>query len=110
MGVSACVSIFISVCLYFSVCVYLTVYLAFCFFHDLCVCARVCYICMPLSAFVRMHTVSVLSRLCEPVCVWPLKCAEGVVCLCASVSLSAMTARQRGKGGRSGRGDGEEDG
>lgn len=37
--------------------------------------------------------------LCARLCVWPLKCAEGVVCHCASVSLPVTNVCKAKEGG-----------
>lgn len=69
----------------------------------------------------RVCTVSVCAGTVHPsmrayvcVCVDPhawglLKYAEGVVCHCASVSLTVMTVREQSQCGRSGRRDREKD-
>lgn len=67
------------------------------FIHRDCtvgVCIRFCIIC--LYDWIRVCTARVCACLCVfgPVCVWPLKCAEGVVCHCASVSLPVRNVRR----------------
>lgn len=98
VGVSACMSIFRffpSVCLFDWLFCSLMVYVHVCIKCVCVLCVWCFHVCMSLSA---------------PVCMWSLNCAEGVVCLYASVSLSVLTGSQQSQGGKSWRGDGEKDG